>query len=154
VTGPPPEIEAIHHIGITVASVDETLTFWKAFLGVEPRWRQIIDGPYLPDITGYPGIKIDASVIDLPGGIVLEILDYQITDKSPNDMATAKPGNVHICLRVTDIEGVWQRAIDSGATPTSPGPVEITVGPNQGARACYLRDPNGITIELFQLPPN
>ena len=153
VTGPPPELEAIHHIGITVESVETTLAFWKSFLGVEPRWRQILDGPYLPDVTGYPGINLDASFIDLPGGIVLEILDYQVADKSPNDMATANPGNVHICFRVNDIDSAWQRAMDSGATPTSPGPVEVTIGPNQGAKACYLRDPNGITIELFQPPP-
>ena len=98
VSGHPPELKAVHHIGITVESVDEALAFWKSFLGIEPRWRQILDGPYLSDVTGYPGINLDASFIDLPGGVVLEILDYQVADKSPNDMATANPGKVHICF--------------------------------------------------------
>ena len=153
VSGPPPELEAIHHIGISVADVDQTVQFWKSFLRVEPRWRQMLDGPYLSDVTGYPSINLDASIIDLPGGVLLEILDYQVADKARNDMATASPGNVHICLRVNHIDRMWQRAIDSGATPTSPGPVTVTVGPNQGARSCYLRDPNGITLELLQPPP-
>jgi len=26
--------------------------------------------------------------------------------------------------------------------------VEITAGPNTGVKACYLRDPDGITVEL------
>ena len=152
VSGPPPELAAVHHIGISVVSVDRTLEFWKSFLGVDPRWRQVLDGPYLSDVTGYPGINLDASFIDLPGGVMLEILDYRVTDKSPNDMATANPGNVHICFRVDDIDCMWQRAIDSGATPISPGPVEVTIGPNRGAKACYVRDPDGITLELFQSP--
>ena len=67
-------------------------------------------------------------------------------------MATANPGNVHICLRVSDIDLMWQRAIDAGASPTSPAPIEITEGPNRGAKSCYLRDPDGITVELLQPP--
>jgi hypothetical protein len=28
--------------------------------------------------------------------------------------------------------------------------VDITEGMNKGGRACYLKDPDGITLELFQ----
>ena len=31
-----------------------------------------------------------------------------------------------------------------------PGPAAVTVGPDAGAKACYLGDPDGITLELFQ----
>jgi hypothetical protein len=31
-------------------------------------------------------------------------------------------------------------------------PVLITAGPNRGGYGVYLRDPNGILIELFQPP--
>jgi hypothetical protein len=30
--------------------------------------------------------------------------------------------------------------------------VPITAGPNRGAQAVYLRDPNGILVELLQPP--
>lgn len=98
---------------------------------------------------------MDAAVIDLPGGdgAVLEILEYLIPDKHPNPPDTANPGNVHICLAVDDIGAMRERALACGAVPVSPGPVEVTVGPNAGARACYLRDPDGITLELLQPPP-
>ena len=32
-------------------------------------------------------------------------------------------------------------------------PVEILWGPYQGGSACYLRDPDGISVELLQPPP-
>jgi hypothetical protein len=35
----------------------------------------------------------------------------------------------------------------------SPEPVVIPWGPYKGGRACYLRDPDGISIELMELPP-
>jgi len=84
------------------------------------------------------------------GGAHLEILEYQLAERIPNDMGTANPGNVHLCFRVHDIETMRRRAIDAGATPTSLGPIETTVGPNQGTKTCYLRDPDGITLELLQ----
>ena len=141
--------QRVHHIGITVRDVGRSVEFWKAFLGVEPRWRQILDGGYLGDVTGYQGIHLDAAVIELPGGTLLEILDYLTDDKSPNPDATANPGNVHICFETDDIDELWERALAAGARAVSPGPVEVTEGPNTGVRAGYLRDPDGITIELF-----
>ena len=144
------DLRRVHHIGITVRDIDRSVQFWRSFLGVEPRWRQILDAPYLGRVTGYPGVNIDATVIDLPGGVVLEILNYLVDGKSPNPPETANPGNVHICLEVEDIDSMWDRAVSAGATPISHGPVEITAGPNTGVKACYLRDPDGITLELFR----
>ena len=144
------DLRRVHHIGITVRDVDRSVEFWISFLGVEPRWRQILDAPYLGRVTGYPGVNIDAAVIDLPGGVILEILNYLVDDKVPNPPETANPGNIHICIEAADIDAMWERAVRSGATPVSSGPVEITHGPNTGVRACYLRDPDGITLELFR----
>ena len=143
-------LQRIHHIGITVRDVGRSVEFWRSFLGIEERWRQVLGAPYLGRVTGYPGVSIDVAIIDLPGGAVLEILNYLVDDKNPNPPETANPGNVHVCIEVDDIEEMWDRAIRSGATPISPGPVEVTAGPNTGVKACYVRDPDGITLELFE----
>lgn len=148
----PEALTGLHHIGISVQDVNRSVAFWSAFLGVQSKWRRRLDGPYLGDLTGYQGIEIEAAFIELPNGTLLEILEYQTEAKVPNPETTANPGNVHICLGTDDIAAVWERAIRAGARPVSPGPVAITTGPNEGTVACYLRDPDGITIELFQLP--
>lgn len=144
----------VHHVGMSVADLDEALAFWRAFLGVEPRWRTVLDRPYLGRHVGYPGVRIDAAFVDLPGGIVLELLDYDVRDKATNADATANPGNVHLCLAVDDARAAWDRAVAAGARPLVPeGPVEVDAGPNEGARAAYLRIHDGISLELFQSPP-
>lgn len=146
-------IGVLYHIGISVHDVERSVQFWRRLTGAEPLWRKVLDGSYLADVTGYPGIAIDAAMIELPDGPCLEILDYRVSRKTPNDMSTANPGNVHLCFRVTDIVVSWNRALDAGATPISPGPVPITEGPNCGASACYMRDPDGVTIEFFEPAP-
>jgi catechol 2,3-dioxygenase-like lactoylglutathione lyase family enzyme len=139
---------------MSVADLDAALDFWRRFLGVEPRWRTTLDRPYLGRHVGYPGVRIDAAFVDLPGGIVLELLDYDVDGKEPNADATANPGNVHLCLLVDDCGAAWERAVAAGARPVVPeGPVEVDGGPNRGARASYLRIHDGISLELFQTPP-
>jgi catechol 2,3-dioxygenase-like lactoylglutathione lyase family enzyme len=143
----------VHHVGMSVADLDAALAFWRAFLGVEPRWRTVLDRPYLGRHVGYPGVRIEAAFVDIPGGIVLELLDYRVEGKTPNPDATANPGNVHLCLAVDDAPAAWERAVAAGARPLVPdGPVEVDGGPNRGARAAYLRIHDGISLELFQTP--
>jgi catechol 2,3-dioxygenase-like lactoylglutathione lyase family enzyme len=150
----PPPVAGVHHVGMSVSDLDAALAFWRAFLGIEPRWRTVLDRPYLGRHVGYPGVEIDAAFVDLPGGIVLELLDYRVDGKAPNPEATANPGNVHLCFGVEDARAAWERAVAAGATPLVPeGPVEVDGGPNRGARAAYLRIHDGISIELFQSPP-
>lgn len=144
-------VTGTHHVGMSVADLDEAIAFWRAFLGVEPRWRTVLDRPYLGRHVGYPGVQIDVAFLDLPGGTVLELLDYALPDKPANAEGTANAGNVHLCLAVEDARAAWDRAVTAGARPLVPeGPVEVDGGPNRGARAAYLRIHDGITLELFQ----
>ena len=87
---------------------------------------------------GYPGVKIDAAFVDLPGGGILELLDYKVADKKQGSEWTANPGNVHICINVENTRSAWERAVASGARPVVPeGPVEVDAGPNKGAVVAY-----------------
>jgi catechol 2,3-dioxygenase-like lactoylglutathione lyase family enzyme len=143
----------VHHVGMTVADLEDALRFWHRFLGLEPRWRTVLDRPYLGRQVGYPGVRIKAAIIDLPGAHVLELLEYQVEDKARNPEATANPGNVHLCLSVDDADAVWERAVAAGARPVAQdGPGDVDGGPNRGARTAYLRVHDGITVELFQSP--
>lgn len=148
-----PPFEGLHHIGMSVADLDAALAFWEAFIGHGPRWTTVLNRPYLGKVVGHPNVEIKAAFFDLPGGIVIELLDYQVASRSPNTDATANPGNIHVCVRVADAVESWHRAVAAGARGLTDGPVDIDGGPNKGARAAYLRIHDGITLELFQSPP-
>jgi len=142
---------AVHHVGMSVASIDDALAFWERFLGAPALWRELLNRPYLAKIIGIPGVSIKGAFVELPGGVILELLDYEAPDKSSNSEATANPGNIHLCLAVEDALLAWEHAVDCGAKPVSrEGPVEVDGGPNIGARVAYLRIHDGITLELFE----
>jgi catechol 2,3-dioxygenase-like lactoylglutathione lyase family enzyme len=148
---PPLTSTHVHHIGMSVRDIAAALSFWEKMLDRPARWRTRLTGAYLGRHVGYPGLNTEAAFIELPGGIMLELLEYQLPDRVDNPEATANPGNVHLCLAVADCRSAWERAVALGARPILPsGPVEIDVGPNSGARASYLRIHDGITLEFYQ----
>lgn len=143
----------VHHVGITVADLDRSVTFWERLLGTTSRDRRVLQGPQLATMVGYPGIRIDSCWVDLPGGVSLELLQYLDRDEAPYDPGTAHPGNVHLCLHVNDMDDSHSRAVACGATPVSDHPIDVAAGPRAGSRIAYLRNLDGVTIELLQPPP-
>lgn len=143
----------VHHVGISVRDLDRAAAFWQRLLGVEPRNRRVLDGPLVGTMVGYPGIRIDSCWLDLPDGVALELLQYLDRDDAPYDPGTAHPGNVHLCLRVDDMDDAHRHAIACGAEAVTGEPILVTAGPRAGTRLAYLRDPDGVTIELVEPPP-
>lgn len=144
---------SMHHVGVTVAHLDRSVAFWQRLLGVAARDRRVLAGGGVATMVGYPGVRIDSCWLDLPGGVALELLQYLGRSEAPYDPGTAHPGNVHVCLEVADMGIAHAHAVACGARPVSAAPIEVAAGPRAGARLAYLRDPDGVTIELVQPPP-
>jgi glyoxylase I family protein len=143
-----------HHVGMSVSDLDASLAFWERFLGVKARWQTVLDRPYIGRHVGYPGVRLRAAFVGLPGWGILELLEYQAVERAPIDEGSANPGHAHLCLAVADVQAVFERAVACGARPVNPdGPVDVDSGPNKGARVSYLRvPPDWHTLELFQAP--
>ena len=64
----------------------------------------------------------------------------------------AQLGNGHLGLASEDIHADYERLRDLSSS-AAPPPSEIPSGPARGGWAIYLRDPDGITVEIVQAPP-
>jgi catechol 2,3-dioxygenase-like lactoylglutathione lyase family enzyme len=142
--------ETLQHVGISVADLERSISFWEGLLGAPARDRRVLQGPGLGTLVGYEGVQIDSCWFDLPGGIALELLHYLDRPEPPHEPGTAHPGNVHLCLEVDDMDGAHARALAAGAEAVSATPIEVPAGPRAGTRIAYVRTPDGVTIELVQ----
>jgi hypothetical protein len=102
--------------------------------------------------VGYDGLDLEAAFWHLPDGLVLELIEYRSPSGQRVDMETYNVGNAHLCLTTDDIHADVDR-LRGVALLRSERAVEITWGPYRGGHAVYLRDPDGISIELLQMPP-
>lgn len=142
---------ALDHIGFAVADLDRSSEWYGRLLGDEPVVRTAVGPGYIGEIVGYPECRMEWALWRLPGGTMLELIHYLVPGSAQVDMETYNVGNGHLCLVTDDLDGDYERMRDH-AELRSAVPVEIPAGPYQGARVCYMRDPDGITVELIELP--
>lgn len=139
------------HTGFHVADLDRSLDFYVNLLGLELRARRVVEEPYIGELVGYPEVELHAAFLGIPNSEHwLELLEYRGVERQVVDPANANPGTAHICLTVTDLAALYERLRRAGVEFVS-GPVMPTVGINEGRLAVYMKDPDGIRVELLQL---
>jgi lactoylglutathione lyase len=143
-------ITGFFHGGITVSDMDRSLRFYGDGLGLEEEFDRILDAPYLREVLGLEFESIRAVYLRIPGGGFVELLEYRGIERLPAASRPCDFGAGHLCFYVDGIDEVFGRMVGLGYQARSAGVVDITAGPNAGARSVYLADPDGYPVELFQ----
>jgi lactoylglutathione lyase len=146
-------ISGLNHSGITVSDMDRSLVFYRDGLGLEVDNDAILSAPYLKTILNLAFDAVRVVYLRVPGGGFIELLEYRGIETLPAASRPCDPGSGHVSLSVDDIDAQFAKLASLGFRARSAAPVDITAGPRQGARACYFRDPDGYSVELFQRPP-
>lgn len=145
-----PSVTGFFHSGITVSDMERALLFYRDGLGLEVEWDRRIDAPYVKTAVGLQFDHVRVVYLRLPAGGFVELLQFSGIEQMS---AAARPcdfGSGHLCLYVDDVEAMHARLAGLGFRARSAAVVDITAGPNQGARSVYELDPDGYPVELFQ----
>ena len=147
-----PGITGAHHTSFTVADLDASLAFFRDVLGLELVFTREVRDDYFGQIVGHPGAIVKAALLRLPGGSHhLELFQYLTPPGQVHEPRPCDPGSAHLALLTDDLPTLYDHLRARGASFVSK-PVLISAGPNRGGYGVYLRDPNGILLELFQPP--
>jgi catechol 2,3-dioxygenase-like lactoylglutathione lyase family enzyme len=146
-------VRRLHHTCYTVSSLDSSLGFYRDLLGCEVLATQEKKGGYLAAIVGYPEAHVRMAHLRLPGSEhVIELFEYLAPGGERADVEPRNVGASHLCFIVDDLRALYAELRDNGVDSFVTPPVEVDTGINAGGYALYLRDPDGITVELFQPP--
>jgi catechol 2,3-dioxygenase-like lactoylglutathione lyase family enzyme len=146
------DIGALHHTGLTVSSLDRSVAFYRDVLGFEVLAEQEKQGGYLAEIVGYPDVHVKMAHLRLPASDHrLELFEYVQPTGEAGAHEPRMVGPTHLCMLVDDLPSVHARLEDAGVEFFS-RPVLVDTGINTGGYGVYLRDPDGIILELFQPP--
>lgn len=143
-------VQHIIHTGLTVHDLGHMLAFFAQVLGADiGEIRQVPVGDTLGHITGVPGAQARVCMATLPGGHVVELLQYS----APASATAVAPrpcdiGAAHLALRVDSVAGTASRAQAFGFAVA--GQLQhLPGGPFAGQWVAYVKDPQGFTLELI-----
>jgi catechol 2,3-dioxygenase-like lactoylglutathione lyase family enzyme len=146
-------LERVHHTSFTVSDLDRSLAFYRDQLGCDVLATQEKEGGYLAAIVGDSRAHVKMAHLRLAGSDhVIELFEYIAPEGGVADVQPWNVGSSHICFIVDDLPALYQRLLESGVTSFVSPPVEVDTGINAGGFALYVRDPDGINVELFQPP--
>ena len=149
-------LQQIWHVAFHGADIDRSIAFYEA-LGMTLVHRQEQSNAYTSSLVGYRNAAIRVAQLALPGidpGVSrhhLELVEYVSPETQSIPLERRTAGTAHLAFAVADIAADHARLSAAGVEFVSP-PNEITAGVNRGGSACYLLDPDGITLELVQPP--
>lgn len=147
---------SINHVGFAVKNLERSIEFYSGLLGYEPYFDEVYDVPYLGRLVGYPGATQHTAFFRLPGqpDMFLELIEYLHPQPGVVDMDAYNAGNAHLCLACDDLAAALDRVRDLGGdVRTEAGIVQTDYGVYEGTRAFFFRDPDGITVQVVEIPP-
>ena len=138
---------SVHHIGISVSSLEWSIAFYRNLLGFE--LLRIIECPAegnLGTVAALPGACARLAQLAL-GDSTLELAGYERPRGRPvpPDSTLADIGFSHVCLATDDIQADHARLRDAGV-PFYTEPMEY----RPGVWMAYFCGPDGETCELRQ----
>lgn len=123
----------LSYVGIRVTDLDRSVKFYRDNFGLE----EVARG----DNSKY-GMGVYVLLRDRRSAQKLELNWYPKSSKYAVPF-TVGEGLDHVAFRVDDIEEEYQRLIEGGGAPTD-------FGPEPPRNYCYVKDPDGNWIELYQ----
>jgi catechol 2,3-dioxygenase-like lactoylglutathione lyase family enzyme len=144
-------IQSFDHTSFTVADVECAVAFWRDAMGFAVADVSLREGDWLGAVVGVPGAR--CRIAHLHGhGTHLEFIQYLVPAGNDVTGPPNRPGTAHVAFVVRDLEAMAQRMLEAGASEQG-RITRCTSGTAAGCLAVYLSDPNGIIVELVELPP-
>lgn len=143
-------IVGTNHVGFTVSDMDRAIGMFTDLFGYTVVSRAPRPSANVERVTGVQGADIVVAHLRQPNMIGIELTVYSApAERTRVQSRPCDTGFSHLTLDVSDLDAVVAAADKHRLRPMGE-PITSVDGPNKGGRAIFLRDPDGITIELIQ----
>lgn len=138
------------HTGFITADIETSVRFWQDVLGFEAQPIGERRKSWIGQFMGVPDAQV--RLVHLYGhGTHIEFIAFETPNDSPVTPRASQGNVAHICLRTSDVDALQARILAGGGSEQG-SMVAINEGIAKGLRGLYMKDPNGILIEIVELP--
>jgi catechol 2,3-dioxygenase-like lactoylglutathione lyase family enzyme len=143
-------IKSVEHFSFSVSNIEAALHFFCDLLGLSATPVAEVETPEVRQIVGIPDASLRISIVRIPGGTRLELIQYVRPEGRTVDTRPFNPGTAHVAFLVDDIQRTYEDLVQKGvkfvnAPVWNPG--------NDGKSrwgVSYLQGPDNLIIELIE----
>ncbi|WP_407562144.1 VOC family protein [Streptomyces sp. 184] len=141
------------HVGISVSDLDASIAFYAALTGRDPVARGTMNSVPFGKSQGLPAATLRYATINIEG-LGIDLIQFQDpVGERTNGMAN-RPGSMHLCLKVDDLDAVHARMKEAGYGFLGDGYTfaagEVTPEAALGTKVAYFNDPDGTNLEIIE----
>lgn len=146
-----PGVRGLDHTSFTVSSIERSRAFYCDLLGCELLSRVEQKGEWVATIFGYEEGRIRLAVLRTPGSEhLIELIEFVAPPGAPAPIEPRFVGAGHLCFLVDDLDAEYERLRVAGVDSFVSPPVEGERADGGRWSALFLRDPDGILVELYR----
>ena len=143
-------VQNFSHFGICVADPERSMRFYCDMLGFKPLSKLMVADEGSKKLTGIEDLDLHSYFVERDG-VRIELLHY--VSPGYQEGTFARPMNcrglTHMALRV---EGLAEMLENLEAAGCDIMQESLFVQPELGAGVVYVLDPDGVRVELIELP--
>jgi len=133
---------SFRHVGIVVHNLEEQLTFYRDFLGLEEYYNKTEEGQFLEDILNIKSISAKIIKLGKNKKILIELLKFNY-DGEKYTSSIINFGYTHIALTVKNLTKIYK---SNSSTFISKPKIN-----NEGTHmVCFCKDPENNILELVE----
>ena len=152
------KVTRTNHIGVPVSDLDRSVRWYEDVLGIAANGVTIsADNAALGAVVEVENPAMRAAFSLAGDNVLLELIQYDRPAPKPFEGRNCDVGVMHLCFEVDDMDSavrhLKERGVHLNADPVVlASGAGIHAGELTGTKILYLRDPDGIQLELFELP--
>ena len=132
-----------HHVGITVADLEQAVGFYRDTLGFPVESEFSVSGEAFATAVDVENATGRFAHLDA-GGVRVELVEYEPQGEPQAESSVNQPGAKHLGFSVEDVDSLYDSLDASVETLSEPRTTDT------GSRILFVRDPEGNLVELLE----
>jgi len=140
------QVKRIRHAGIVVKDLDESLVFYRDYLGFSIKVRALEEGSFIDEILGLQEVVVETVKLECGMGDTIELLDYRTQKRDARCCFVNDIGITHLAFEVAELDCLFRSLQKVGIEFIAPP----RINPEGSVRVAFCRAPEGTFIELVE----
>ena len=147
-------ITDVMHMGLTIRDTERSVAFYRDVLGFSYVGELLMEGPETERLFRRSGCRARVSYLRSSpalNGPLVELIQFLSEEPEQQDTDLFRTSVSELCFATDDIQAEYERLKARGVEFLSePQEFDFSASGFGRSRAVYLRDPDGIILELIQ----